>query len=140
MTAISWSCWGKWHNYCHSWNIDCVITDWLTYLLRLRTSSLHRLALFDTIIQNISFYDVTWAKHTMALLTWIHRVFIFLSYKLFVLYDNCISNSFCSRMQQIISTILHTTTNSVPTHWKYINYQNNTCLIYEYCICQSRQC
>ena len=29
-------------------------------------------------------------------------------------------------MEQIISTILRTTTNSVPTHWKYISYQNNT--------------
>ena len=44
MTTLSLSCWQEWHNYCHSWNIDCVITDWLIYLLRLRTSSLHRLA------------------------------------------------------------------------------------------------
>ena len=62
MTVLSWSCWQELHNYCHSWNIDCVITDWLIYFLRLRTSSLHHLALFDTIIQNSSFYDVTWAK------------------------------------------------------------------------------
>ena len=76
MTALSWSCWQEWHNYCHSWNIDCDITDWLIYLLRLRTSSLHHLAHFDTIIQHIRFYDVTWAKHTIALLTWIYSVFI----------------------------------------------------------------
>ena len=76
MTTLSLSCWQEWHNYCHSWNIDCVITNWLTHLLRLRTSSLHQLAHFDTIIQHVSFYEVTCAKHTMALLTWIHSVFI----------------------------------------------------------------
>ena len=79
MTALSWSCWQEWHNYCRSWNTDCIITDWIIHILRLRTSTLHRLALFDTIIQHISFYIVIWAKPTMASLTWIHCVFITLS-------------------------------------------------------------
>ena len=73
ITALSWSCWQEWHNYCHSWNIDCFITDWLIYLLRLRTSPLLCLAHFDTRIQHISFYEVAWAKHTMSFLAWINN-------------------------------------------------------------------
>ena len=93
MTAFSWSCWQEWHNYCHSWNIDCDITDWLIYLLRLRRAPLLCLAHLDTRMQHISVYEVTWAKHAMALLTWIHSVFITLFLSCCTICYFC--NSYC---------------------------------------------
>ena len=93
MTALSLSCWQEQHNYCCSWNIDCVITVRLIYLLRLRTSSLLCLAHFDTIMQHVSFYEKTWAKHTMALLAWIHSVFITLSLSCYTICYICNSVS-----------------------------------------------
>ena len=89
MTALLFSSWEEWHNYCHSWNIDCVITDWLIYLLRFRRASLLSLALFNTRIQHFSFYDVTSAKHTIALLAWIHSVFITLFLSCHTIWYSC---------------------------------------------------
>ena len=93
MTALSWSCWQEQHNYCHSWNIDCVITVKLIHILRSRKAPLLRLAHLDTRMQHISVYEVTWAKHTMALLAWINNWFITLSLSCYTICYFCNSVS-----------------------------------------------